>query len=76
MIRITLIDHVYQIHYDNGVHLGDILADVSGFYYFWPNLDRGGFWDQSVLQQICNKLQELNAPLEKEMDDFFETQPD
>lgn len=60
----------YQVYYENGVYLGDILTDVDGFYYYWPEL-RGGSWASIVMRLIADKLDELNQPWEEEIERYF-----
>ena len=67
----------WEVYYNNCIKLGDILSKEDGFYDFWPAYPgRAGYWDSSVLHCIANKLDELNDPLEKEMDVYFQTHPD
>lgn len=62
-----------KLYYHNGVYMGDILADVDGFYKFWPDRERyGGYWDEGVLLEIASFLKEKNASWIKEMDTYFE----
>ena len=59
-----------NLYYSNGVKLGEVVMDVDGFYYFWPEL-RGGHWDQSVLRQISDLLEEKNKPWQDKIDKDF-----
>lgn len=65
-------DGHYRVEYDNGVYMGDILQKEDGFYDFWPEL-RGGYWESSIMREIADKLDALNAPWEKEIDNYFNT---
>lgn len=59
-----------KTYYDNGVYVGDILCDVDGFYYWWPE-HRGGCLDQGFLLNMSELLGKLNEPMDKELEDFF-----
>ncbi len=55
------------------VKLGEIMRDVDGYWYFWPEIthERCGYWDKSILHWIANKLDELDKPYEEELDRYF-----
>jgi len=53
-------DKIYEVYYHNGVRLGDFLRDVDGYYKFWPDGERNGFWEGYVLRAIADKEEELN----------------
>jgi len=55
----------------NGVFVGHILEKEDGFYDFWPKHDPGTYWDSSMLKAITAHLDTLNAPWEKEINDYF-----
>lgn len=49
---------------EGSVYLGDLVADVDGYYKFFP-VKGEGYWDQGTLQYIVTKLQEVNTPWDK-----------
>lgn len=55
------------LYHENGVELGEILADVDGFYYFWPRF-RYGSWDEAVLRAIADLLTEKNKAWREQID--------
>lgn len=61
----------YKVLFENRVYLGDILRDFDGFYYFFPDLSPGGYWDEALLISIGTKMKELNEPFRKELEEFF-----
>jgi hypothetical protein len=62
---------MYNVSYaPNGVHLGEFIIDVDGYYKFWPRLS-GGYWEGYVLRAIADKEEELN----KEWDDHIKNDP-
>lgn len=48
-----------NLFYENGVLLGQILADEGGYYNFWPDL-KGGFWPSHLLHSIADLLVLMN----------------
>lgn len=64
----------FEVFYDNGVYIGDINRECDLCYNFWPNL-KGGFWSAGMLKLIYDKLEELNAPILKEYNDWCEQNP-
>lgn len=58
----------------NSVKLGEILRDVDGYWYFWPEL-RGGYWAAPHMRWIADKLDELDAPYEAELKAYFDASP-
>lgn len=56
-----------EVVYENGVILGAFVMDVDGYFYFFPELSRGGHWSQEVLHELALKLEEINAPWDEQM---------
>ena len=54
----------------------DLIQDVDGFFYFWPKGYVGGHFNSNSLRIIADKLDEMNAPYEKEIDKYFEHEVD
>lgn len=54
----------------NSVKLGEILREVDGWWVFYPE-PGGGFWSADILRSIVTKLDELNAPWERELNAYF-----
>lgn len=52
---------VYVVTHDNGTPVGELYQEVDGYYVFHP-IHRQGYWDEMSLRQIVDKMQELNAP--------------
>lgn len=57
----------YSVTYHNGVSLGELYREIDGFFVFSPIL-RGGFWEAAPMRTIADKLDELNAPWENELE--------
>lgn len=41
--------------------IGDLECTESGYYEFFPNLDRGGYWPSWLLRQIADLVDAENA---------------
>jgi hypothetical protein len=54
-------------------HIGDAILDVDGFYYFYPIL-QGGFWSEYSLTLILDKLKELNEPMNKHLEEYYQNE--
>ena len=59
-----------RVGYTNGVYMGEIYREVAGYYVFEPAPNRG-FWDGWVLAEIAETLKEMNAPYEKQLEEYF-----
>lgn len=46
---------------DNGVHVGDFIGDVDGYWKYWPEHDRGGSFEAYWLTALGALLDEMNA---------------
>lgn len=51
----------------NGVLLGTSYREIDGFYVFVPE-DRHGFWGEHALRMIADRLKELNADWERQLE--------
>ena len=65
-------DDVYKIYYKNSVYIGDIFALEDGFFYFLPDCSKRGVWSSHVLLDISLLLDELNKPIEEDINKYFE----
>lgn len=63
----------YEVFYNDRVLIGELIAADDGPYVFWRDPDYG-FWPAYILREIADKLDELNAPLEARMEEFFQKQ--
>lgn len=52
--------------------IGEICREIGGFYVFYPDLAYRDYWDEYFLTTILNKLNDLNTPLKKELEQWFE----
>jgi hypothetical protein len=64
----------YEVSYYNGIVLGSIYMETGGDYVWDFDRTRAGYWSGHVLRAIADKLEELNAPYELELKEFFEKQ--
>lgn len=59
--------HKYNIRTNNGKLIGELLMDVDGYFYFWPE-DNNGAWASHHLRELANKLDELNKKWDKQVE--------
>lgn len=50
--------------------VGELIMDVDGYFYFWPNRS-DGLWSSHIMRSIANKLDDINKPWNDEINDFF-----
>ena len=72
LIRTTKTSNGYNIYYENNKLLGQLEPLEDGYYYYWPNEDLQGCWDSHTLRAIADKLNELNEPWDRQINDYFE----
>ena len=60
MITFNKVDNNYEIYYTNGAFMGTLEQTDSGYYGYWPNKDRHGYWNSYAMKVIACKLDELN----------------
>lgn len=56
-----------KLYFENGVYLGEVIADVDGYYKFWPETRGGGYWDEYLLRSVADHLKELNAAWDEQI---------
>lgn len=61
----------YNLTYENGVHMGELLMDVDGCYKYFPVL-RGGYWDAPPLREIADMLDHLNKDWDEHVQKYFD----
>jgi hypothetical protein len=59
----------HQVYWRNSKHIGDFIRDVDGYFYYWAN--DYGCWSSNTLRVIAEKLEEINEPYEKEVEEYF-----
>lgn len=57
----------FRAYWENGVFLGDIEADVDGFYKWWP-AKNGGYFDEWLLLCMYNTLKGMNKKWQETID--------
>ena len=64
----------YDVIFENGIKLGELLMDCDGYFYFW--FERcDGSWESWVLRIICDKMDEINKPWNDEIYKYFNEHP-
>lgn len=70
LLRLTKVSHSFEVHHQNGVHIGTLEVADDGFWVFWPNHHgRKGYWTQELCRSIVEELEKLNAPLHKQIEE-------
>jgi len=73
MKTIKIDEHAFDAFAENGAKIGQILREVDGFFVFYPE-QRAGYWPAYMLREVSNKIYELNEPVEKQINDYFNAQ--
>ena len=60
MITSEVVDGVEYLNYHNGTRMGEIYAEIDGYYVFVPDCSRRGFWSAESLRGIADFLDERN----------------
>lgn len=76
IIKFTKQDNdVYKLTFYTGIEMGEFYKEIDGYYVYWP-IQRNGFWESYVLRIIADKLDELNEPYDKEVQEYFKEKMD
>lgn len=67
MIFNKISEERYEVIYDNGVSIGELLREVDGFFVYYP-IQNGGCWESHVMRPIADKMDELNKPWQDQID--------
>lgn len=55
----------------NKKFIGEFHSLEDGYFYFLPDKNNGGVWSSDSLQEIANKLNEINKPYEDNINEYF-----
>ena len=58
-LRLTKLKGGYEVHYSNGVLIGDFLYSEDGYLNWWPSENKG-YLPAYLLREIADTLDELN----------------
>lgn len=72
--RYTTSPSFLDIVWDNKICIGQAVCEESGFWVFYPN-DKPGYYEAHTLIHIAALLDRLNAPIEKELFEYFDKLP-
>jgi hypothetical protein len=59
----------------NGVDIGQLIVGDDGFWVYWPDSKRQGFWASHMMRALADAMDELNKPWEDEINKYFEQNP-
>jgi hypothetical protein len=65
---------IFKAVFHNGVEVGEFIILEDGYYAFFPNLSRGGAWDEYLLKMISDTLKDLNKDWEAKLKEYFDGQ--
>ena len=55
----------------NNKSIGELIRDIDGYFYFWPNPTLKGSWNSNALKLIASKLDEVNSDMDKSINEYF-----
>jgi hypothetical protein len=47
--------------------IGDLIMDVDGHFYFWPE-DNNGAWSSYHLKELADKMDEINKSWDEQVE--------
>lgn len=53
-------EKLFCVYYRNDVKIGEFVINDDGYYVFFPNDDRSGYWNAELLVAVGQKLMEMN----------------
>ena len=59
--------HKYSVRTNNGKLVGDLIMDVDGHFYFWPE-DNNGAWRSYQLRELADKIDEINKSWDEQVE--------
>jgi hypothetical protein len=75
MIQFTkMCSTLYRVNTPNGHLVGEILRDVDGYFYFWPEVP--GSWSLNMTLEIARKLYELNKEWDQHIQEILNNRSD
>ena len=63
--------HGIQVEIGANKILGKLYIEEDGYWVFNPNKELNGYWNESSLGVVIEKLKELNKPLEEKFAEDF-----
>jgi hypothetical protein len=57
--------------YVGNAYIGDFYREIDGFWVYNPSKGGGGYFDAPFLRILADKLDELNEPWNKHLEEFF-----
>jgi hypothetical protein len=77
MLQVTekVKNRTYEISLQStGIVVG-LFVNFDGFFYYEPNDSRTwGLWSQEFLKSLVSELEKLNYPLNKGIEEYFQSQ--
>lgn len=57
----------YDVWWPNGAYIGQFLLGDDGYYNYWPEAYKGGYYDEGFLYAIADQLKELNREWDQQV---------
>jgi len=70
-MKLSVKDSKCELDSGVGVCIGEVLMDVDGYYYFWPDHSSHGCWSAQLLQMVANELNDLNKKWDEVISNEF-----
>lgn len=51
----------------NNVRIGEAVLNTDGYYVFFPDTSRGGYWDAAVMRHVIGVLDEINREWDEQV---------
>jgi len=71
LLKLVKNESVYCVYFYNDVYLGNFEKVEDGYYVYWPELARHGYFTGYVLEAIADKLYELNKDWDRIVQEDF-----
>lgn len=63
----------YDVYFGT-VNLGTVEKKDDGFYVFWPDDSKKGYWDSFIMRLISDELDKFNQPIQEAIGEYFNEQ--
>jgi len=64
----------YLVFYENGVKMGEFIREIDGYYVYFPEDDKTGYFTSYILRGLADKLDDLNRDWDNQIKEYFDSQ--
>lgn len=61
----------FKLFHKNGVYMGDVLMNDDGYYVFFPDDTRKGYWSEFDFYRLYTYLKDKNKAWNIKINEFF-----